>query len=175
MVGLLQRRVVVSQLALVVLALVSCSQQPQWEEIKSTIRQEFPTVPQMSVTELAELLADGAPQRPLLVDVRAPEEYAVSHLANALNASGDELRRLVEQAGDRPVVLYCSVGYRSSSEAQALIESGFSRVANLEGSIFEWANAGNPVYRGRERVEQVHPYDQDWGRLLDSSLHADRD
>ena len=44
-------------------------------------------------------------------------------------------------------------------------------VFNLEGSLFKWANEGRPVYRGSERVQEVHPFDEDWGELLDESLH----
>jgi hypothetical protein len=46
-------------------------------------------------------------------------------------------------------------------------------VYNLEGSIFEWANSGRPVYRGEERVSVVHPYGARWERLLDRALRAD--
>lgn len=69
------------------------------------------------------------------------------------------------------IVVYCSVGYRSSRLARQLRTRGVKNVFNLEGSLFKWANEGRPVYRGSERVQEVHPFDEDWGELLDESLH----
>ena len=68
---------------------------------------------------------------------------------------------------------YCSVGYRSSRLAEELRARGFENVFNLEGSLFQWANEGRPLYRGEERVDQAHPYDEEWGQLLDRRLWAD--
>ena len=64
---------------------------------------------------------------------------------------------------ERTVVVYCSVGYRSSRLAEELRARGFENVFNLEGSLFQWANEGRPLYRGEERVDQAHPYDEEWG------------
>ena len=65
------------------------------------------------------------------------------------------------------VVVYCSVGYRSAELVKRLKATGAGNVFNLEGSLFRWANEGRPVYRGAERVFEVHPYDADWANLLD--------
>ena len=56
--------------------------------------------------------------------------------------------------------------------AQRLSEAGFTNVVNLEGSIFEWANQGHPVYREDRAVALVHPYDAVWGLLLKKDLRA---
>jgi hypothetical protein len=45
-------------------------------------------------------------------------------------------------------------------------------VYNLDGSIFQWANEGRPLYSGTNRVASVHPYDREWGRFLKKELHA---
>ena len=55
--------------------------------------------------------------------------------------------------------------------ARRLDELGYKQVRNLEGSLFEWANEGRPLYSGDRRVQKVHPYDSDWGPLLDPSYH----
>jgi hypothetical protein len=55
--------------------------------------------------------------------------------------------------------------------AQTLEQQGWDAVVNLEGSLFEWANSGRPVFRGDEEVEVVHPFDQFWGQLLKSNYH----
>ena len=144
-----------------------------WSMTLKMIRARFPTVARVSTDTLQSWL-DESPQRKnlLLFDVREPEEYAVSHLQGARPApSKDEaLKALQGVPSDQRIVLYCSVGYRSSELAQFLMKKGYTEVYNLEGSIFAWANEGRPVYRGNERVKVVHPYDKIWGSLLKKSL-----
>lgn len=141
------------------------------EAIHDTIRKRFPTVRQLSPAALAAWLADESKPAPLLVDVREAAEFNVSHLKNAVHLTNprDIKARLADP--NSPVVVYCSVGYRSSAAAEQLIRLGCTNVWNLEGSIFAWANAGNPVYRGSNQVSEVHPYSAKWGRLLELKFH----
>ena len=71
-----------------------------------------------------------SPQREnlLLFDAREPEEYAVSHLQGAQPApSKDEaLKALQGVPANQRIVLYCSVGYRSSELAQFLMKKGYT-------------------------------------------------
>jgi len=136
---------------------------------REEIRARFPAVRTVSTAELAEWIERPTGVQPLLLDVRAPAEFAVSHLPGAiLVSSGAQAReRLRARTNAGPVVLYCSVGYRSADLADQLQAEGFTNLFNLEGSIFQWANEGRPVFRGNARVEVVHPFDDDWGRLLD--------
>ena len=148
------------------------------DKTKQTIRDRFPLVEQMQVSELAETLASATEaDRPFLIDARADNEFAVSHLPGAVQASGKTAVALAKEAGDRPIVVYCAVGFRSSKTAKALMDAGFTNVANLEGSIFEWANEGHAVVRrenGAETpVQQVHPYDTKWGQMLNRELWSE--
>jgi rhodanese-related sulfurtransferase len=131
-------------------------------------------VPMITTDSLAERLRDSTAVRPLLLDARSPEEYAVSHLPGArrVNPDAQAYPALDSLDRDTPVVVYCSVGVRSGTVAKRLRRQGFTDVANLRGSIFRWANEGRPVVRNGTRVRAVHPYDATWGRLLDDSLHA---
>ncbi len=142
-------------------------------QLKALVRASFPGVPQMSVEELDRRLADKTP--PLIIDVREPFEYEVSHLPGAVHAQGEDIAGLIaETEPERPVVLYCSVGYRSSAAVADLIQLNDpqigNRVWNLEGSIFEWANSGRAVYRDGEEAGEVHPYGEQWGKLLEPHL-----
>lgn len=160
--------------------------------MKQTIRARFPGVRQVSTSELAGWLQQ--PNKPLLLDARAPAEYAVSHLPNARLAATEEQALAILQAEprDRLVVAYCSVGYRSSALAEQLQRRGYTNVYNLEGSIFEWANEGRPLFRtrvatpslagsgakvepapqGEQPAKQVHPYDARWGVYLKREYRA---
>ena len=154
--------------------LVAAGQALSWSLVQKQIRTAFPDVPQLSTEALAAWLADDARPAPLLLDVRAEEEYAVSHLPGAHHFAPEttDFAALDDLPHDTPLVLYCSVGYRSSKMAERLRAAGFTAVMNLEGSIFQWANEGRPVYRGDSVVQNVHPYDARWGLLLEAERRA---
>jgi rhodanese-related sulfurtransferase len=138
-----------------------------WKVIKTWIRKKFPQVQPLSVPALATWL-NQATDPPLLLDARTTDEYEVSHLLNAHRVSAD-LPALLDQlhaTPDTPMVVYCSVGYRSARLAERLQQMGYQQVFNLEGSLFEWVNSGYPVYQGQQAVRKVHPYNAQWGKLL---------
>lgn len=145
-----------------------------WSSTLRMIRGRFPDVAHIS-TDTLQAWLNRLPKREdlVLLDAREPEEYAVSHLHGAWPAPSNEraLKVLRGAPANRRIVVYCSVGYRSSELAGYLLEKGYRKVYNLEGSIFRWANEGRPVFRGEERVRVVHPYDGYWGRLLKKPLH----
>lgn len=149
----------------------------QWDEVKARIRASHPGVPQLSVAALQAWLRDGGRRRPLLLDARARDEYTVSHIEGAHHAPtlAEAQAVLARHAQDRQVVLYCSVGLRSSVLAERLLArlrrdraagEVLPEVFNLEGSLFEWANAGLPLTSAQGPATQVHPYDAHWGTLL---------
>jgi SulP family sulfate permease len=82
----------------------------------------------------------------LLVDVREREEYASGHLAGAELVP---LRHVIEDAEqlprDRPVLLVCRSGRRSTRAMHWLIGLGFENVVNLKGGILSWKATGRPV------------------------------
>lgn len=139
-----------------------------WEEVDRMVREEFPAVRIITTAQLAEWLEDSTATQPVLLDVRSPEEFAVSHLADAKPAStlNLALEQLQGVSLDAPIVAYCSVGYRSASLAGQLESRGYTNVFNLSGSIFQWANEGRPLFRDGDLVRKVHPYDKKWGQLL---------
>lgn len=147
----------------------SFTNSPAWHETIRLVRDAFPNVPTMTTSELAAGQASPKAGGMLLLDARTPDEFNVSHLEGAIRA-GDlpsALHAIAAQPGKSTIVVYCSVGYRSARLASRLRERGIAQVYNLKGSIFQWANEGRALYRGRQRVQQVHPYDEDWGQLLD--------
>lgn len=148
--------------------------QERWAETLRFVRKTFPDVPQLSTERLAELLVEDADV--MLLDARSKEEFETSHLHGAIRATSVRAARraLVAAEGAKPiVVVYCSVGYRSSRLARRLRSQGVENVFNLEGSLFKWANEGRPVHRGPQQVRSVHPFDEDWGELLDESLRSE--
>jgi len=142
--------------------------------VESAVRARFPQVAQISTGALAAWLGDPARAAPRLLDVRTAAEYAVSHLPGARRVEPGVAppRWLVALAHDTPMVAYCAVGYRSSAYVERLKQLGFSRIYNLQGSIFAWANEERGLVRGTVPTALVHPYDAVWGRLLDPEHRA---
>ena len=145
----------------VALAVETSAQSQRLTTMQQELREKFPQVSHLSIADVQRLGASA-----LLVDVRAADEFAVSHLPGAVHAdSAAALDALRLAHPERELVLYCSVGYRSSVAAQALRERApDARVHNLSGSLFAWANQGLPLMRGDEATTAVHPYNRWWGR-----------
>jgi adenylyltransferase/sulfurtransferase len=94
-------------------------------------------VPAITTDRLREILSgafDG-----LLIDVREPHEHAVSRIDGARLIP---LRELPSQLGelprDRELIVHCKSGARSARAVKLLLESGFSRVTNVQGGIDAW-------------------------------------
>jgi rhodanese-related sulfurtransferase len=80
-----------------------------------------------------------------LVDVRADHEWSTGHIAGARHVPLAELpQRTEEFAKDKPVVVYCRGGNRSSMAAAALGEAGYEAVKLSEG-IVGWDGEGLPL------------------------------
>ncbi|MFW9940671.1 MAG: FAD-dependent oxidoreductase [Candidatus Thorarchaeota archaeon] len=80
----------------------------------------------------------------LLLDVRTKEEFEARTIEGSVNIPIEELRkRLDELSVDKPIYVYCEVGYRSYLALRILLQSGFKEVYELTGGfkIFEMANS----------------------------------
>jgi rhodanese-related sulfurtransferase len=85
-----------------------------------------------------------------LLDVRTPGEYQQARLAGASLIPIDQVpQRLAELPRDRPILVYCAVGSRSSQVFNFLARRGYPEVYNLEGGIYAWAQRGYPIQQGR--------------------------
>ena len=90
----------------------------------------------------------GEPHGALAIDVRAPSELSARAIAGArpipLTRLKDQLTALPK---DRPLIVFCAGGYRSSIAASLLARHGFADVSEIAGGITAWENAGLPVSR----------------------------
>ena len=105
----------------------------------------------------------------LLLDIREKEEYDVSHIEGAqyMGYKDFDPDKLDGLAKDTPIVVYCSIGYRSEKVGEKLLKMGFTKVYNLYGSIFEWVNQGNPVVdKNNKPTSKVHTYNKKWSKWV---------
>jgi glyoxylase-like metal-dependent hydrolase (beta-lactamase superfamily II)/rhodanese-related sulfurtransferase len=119
-------------------------------ELSFPAMSELASVPSVTAHEVASRL--HGPNRPLVLDVREPEEFTgdLGHIEGALLVPLDALERRLPKLGgyvDREVVVVCRAGARSATAAAILKRAGFSRVANLDGGMLAWARASRPVQR----------------------------
>jgi len=101
------------------------------------------TVPQADASEVAALMDRDAVQ---VIDVRNASEYAAGHLPHVPNIPlGRLASRIAELPADKPVVLHCQGGGRSSIAASLLRAHGVRDVINMTGGFAGWRRAGLPV------------------------------
>jgi len=96
---------------------------------------------EVSREEAQKLIEDGAQ----LIDVRADHEWEMGRIEGAAHLP---LAELAERTGEidkeRPVVLYCRGGNRSTMAAEALGDAGYDAMKLSEG-IVGWSEAGLPL------------------------------
>jgi glyoxylase-like metal-dependent hydrolase (beta-lactamase superfamily II)/rhodanese-related sulfurtransferase len=98
----------------------------------------------LTTTELAARLHDTPGLQ--LVDVRNPGEVAAGGIDGAVNIPLAALRRRVGELDlDRPVVVSCASGYRSSIAASWLRAAGGRDVSDLLGGYAAWVEPRQPV------------------------------
>ena len=119
--------------------------------------------------DIEQIQADSANlSKVVILDVREKGEFEVSRLKNAIWIGYDDfdISRIDSIDKEREIIVYCSVGYRSSKIGEELIESGFKNVKNLYGGIFKWANENRPIYNDSSQTTEVHAYNRKWGQFL---------
>ena len=91
----------------------------------------------------SDRLATGSP---LAVDVRSQRERDLKCVAGSLSVPLNQLlERAQELPKDRPLLLYCAGGYRSSIAASLLQREGFSDVSEIAGGLAAWETAKLPL------------------------------
>ena len=104
-------------------------------------------------------------------DAREPEEFAVSHLKNAVFVGYDDfnIRTVTDtiKNKDQDIVVYCSLGIRSEDIAIKLKKEGYKNVKNLFGGIFEWKNNNLKIYNQKNQTtDSIHAFSKKWSKWL---------
>ncbi|KUI30761.1 rhodanese-like domain-containing protein [Mycobacterium sp. GA-2829] len=94
--------------------------------------------PRSTVAALDRLLVDDAVT---LVDIRNPGEREAGAIPGSLHIPLAQLRaRMGEVPGDKPIVLHCAGGWRSSVAASLLRANGFEQASDLLGGYNAWVD-----------------------------------
>ncbi len=93
----------------------------------------------ITAQELNELIKSN--NRPMLIDLREPQEYLISNLGGK-NIPLRELKiRVSEIPTTGRVVLLCRSGKRSAQALSLLLESGYINALNLHGGLLAWRDS----------------------------------
>jgi rhodanese-related sulfurtransferase len=96
--------------------------------------------------ELKRKLEEG--ERPVLLDVREPWEFALARIEGSrLVPMNEILDRLPELDASAETVVVCHHGTRSAFVTQALDRYGFEAAYNLEGGLDAYSVADSSVPR----------------------------
>ena len=98
--------------------------------------------PPLTPQALSAALEAPEDERPQVLDVRTPEEFAAGRVPGAVLIPHDQLASRLDQLDkSRPVIVYCRSGRRSTLAETVLRGAGFD-VTQLQGSWQAWQAAG---------------------------------
>lgn len=136
----------IASVAIVMILLISCQPEAKVSaaprdgasvvaQAPGSASQKLPAA--LGYEDLVRLLGDASSQV-LLLDVRTPEEYSQGHIEGAALIPYDALETMFKELDkDRPIVLYCRSGNRSSIAHRTLARMGYTNVADF-GGINRW-------------------------------------
>ena len=122
------------------------------------------TVPFISSTDLKNNY-----NKYTILDSRELNEFKVSHLENSIWVGYDDFNihnTIKKMKPNKPIVVYCSIGYRSEKIGEKLLKKGYT-VYNMYGGIFDWKNNNNKVVNNSGgTTNQVHCFNENWSKWL---------
>lgn len=153
---------------LVVLSFVclhGCGQGTYAEELDRLYKGTVPLIQPDSLEKIVKTV--------VILDTRSESEYGVSHIEGARFVDYEQfsIKSMDRFEKDTPIVVYCSVGYRSERIGEQLQTAGYGKVANLYGGIFEWKNTDHTVVDSENKpTDRVHTYNKNWSRWLKKGI-----
>ena len=132
---------------------------------------DYERVPHISSEELMTMESEDY----ILFDVREKDEFMISHMKDAIwvDPSIDAssfMEKFRNEIGGKTLILYCSVGVRSTRLAEKLLASNtgmdVTQIYNLENGIFGWHNENRPIFQSQDSTDFIHPYNFRWGRMV---------
>ena len=83
-----------------------------------------------------------------VLDIRTPKEFADGHITGATNIdfqASDFATQVGKLDREKPYLLHCGSGRRSTNCLPQLEKLGFKHIIHLDGGLKAWQAAGNPV------------------------------
>jgi rhodanese-related sulfurtransferase len=134
------------------------------EEMYAGYNDEFPDIEAVTPAEIADAYKKN---EIIIVDVREPNEQAISMIPGALTKIEFEEKRAAGTLEDKPIYMHCTIGYRSGKYTQSLNEQGV-KAKNIKGSLLLWTHEGLPLETpDGTPTKTVNVYGEKWNLLAD--------
>jgi len=132
------------------------------EECLNTVEEVFPW-------DLEEELQSE--NKPLLLDIREPEEFNAMHVKDSVNVPRGILEQSCEwdfeetipelvQARDKPIVLICRSGNRSVLAAYTMQQMGYENVKSLKTGLKGWTDYEQPLVDNNNQEIDIDDADE---------------
>ena len=104
----------------------------------------------VTACDLQKQLQNNEP--PFVLDVRYNKEWQQGHIPGARHLEAGSLPEIARAAlpDDRPLVVHCARGNRSTVALSILEQKGFKNLASLDEGLESWINAGYELVNGDE-------------------------
>jgi len=96
--------------------------------------------------EVEKLLAKDP--KPIVLDVRTPDEFAEGHIPGATNVDAhdpDFAKKVAQLDQKRPVIIHCAAGGRSSQMLPTVAAQKFPEIYHMNKGFSAWSASGKPV------------------------------
>ena len=119
--------------------------------VEAEAGQEAEPAPALEVKDVdAAAAAELMEKHPEIVvlDIRTPEEFNQGHIEGARNIDfkGPDFEdKVAELDKEKPYLLHCRSGRRSTESLPVFKKLGFSEIHHLVGGFNEWVAAGKPA------------------------------
>ncbi len=132
------------------------------EECLDTVEEVFP----WDLEE--ELQSDN---KPLLLDIREPEEFNAMHVKDSMNVPRGILEQSCEwefeetipelvQARDKPIIVICRSGNRSVLAAYTMQQMGYENVKSLKTGLKGWTDYEQPLVDNNNQEIDIDDADE---------------
>lgn len=91
--------------------------------------------------------------KPLVIDIRAPEMFAESHIPGSVNIPQEEFAQRSDEFPedrDAPIITVCNIGKFSKHATLYLKSKGYRNVRSTKGGLGEWVRKGYATTEGGE-------------------------
>ncbi|CAI5463440.1 unnamed protein product [Closterium sp. Yama58-4] len=118
------------------------------EKVLSAYNSAPAAVSEIGVDDLKAALEGNADAVPVLIDVRAPEDYKRGHIPRAVSVSMGDVVAYAADAGSGPLAFVCYAGNtskRAAMQVAVALDLPSESVLNVTGGTAAWVNAGYPL------------------------------
>ena len=112
--------------------------------VAGEIRLRLSKIREVSPGEATRLLNH---ENAVMIDMRDDKDYREGHIVNAVNlpAGNSEIPATLNKYRQRPVIVYCQRGQKSTALCNRLSKQGFESVYILRGGVQAWQKAELPL------------------------------